>query len=206
MTSSHGRSTARLRAGAALSAALALAGCVETMPEIEASATAIVREQIQRRADVSPRGAPVAFASLEGAAPAIVERFATALKSEADSREIVVSPEKGARYVLRGYLDARPVKDGVAVTYVWDVFDLRKTRARRLSDELVVTAKPGADLWASVDETALASVAARSADDLAAFLSNTPEAILAASQASGAAPKPARSAQSSVSEALAQAD
>lgn len=160
-------------------AALALAGCIETLPEIKASAPA-QRDQIVRRADVSPGGAPVAFASIEGGSREAIARFAAALRPEIESREIALSEEKGARYVLRGYLDAHPAKDGVAVSFVWDVFDARHVRVRRITDELVVKAGSAQDVWTSLDETALTSVAARSADELAAFLSNTPEAILAA--------------------------
>jgi len=47
----------------------------------------------------------------------------------------------------------------------------------------------GADPWRIVGEAALASIAAKSADDLAAFLSNTPEAI-AAVRAPAAATQP----------------
>lgn len=191
------------RAIAVCAAAAALAGCVETLPEIEASAP-VQRDQIVRRADVSPRGAPVAFASIEGGSRESVARFANALRFEVESREIAISESKVARYVLRGYLDARPVREGVAISYVWDVFDARHSRVRRLTDELVVKAAPGEDAWASLDETAIASVAGRSADELAAFLSNTPEAIVASR--SPAAKAAAKIAAKPASEAVAQAE
>ena len=71
-------------------------------------------------------------------------------------------------------------EDGAAVEYVWDVFNKDKQRTQRVNDVLEVKGE-GADPWRIVGEAALASVAAKSADDLAAFLSNTPEAVAGAS-------------------------
>ncbi len=69
--------------------------------------------------------------------------------------------------------------DGAAVEYVWDVFDKHKQRMQRVNDVLEVKGE-GADSWLIVGDDALTSVAAKSADDLAAYLSNTPEAVAAA--------------------------
>jgi hypothetical protein len=66
-------------------------------------------------------------------------------------------------------------QDGATVDFVWDVFTPDKQRARRLSDSIVVRGS-GEDPWALVTDAALDSIAAKCADDLAAYLSNTPEA------------------------------
>ena len=76
---------------------------------------------------------------------------------------------------MRGYLSASLVQDGAAVDFVWDVFTPDKKRAQRLSDAIVVRGS-GDDPWAMVSAAALDSIAAKCADDLAAYLSNTPEA------------------------------
>ncbi len=80
---------------------------------------------------------------------------------------------------MRGYLSATPTEDGAEIEYVWDVFAADKQRAQRLNDVIEVKGA-GDDPWALAGEAALTSVAAKSADDLAAFLSNTPEAEPAA--------------------------
>ena len=80
-----------------------------------------------------------------------------------------------ARYLVRGYLTATPVEGGAEVDLVWDVFTPDKKRAQRLSDAIAVRGS-GDDAWAMIGDAALDSVAAKSADDLAAYLSNTPEA------------------------------
>jgi hypothetical protein len=87
---------------------------------------------------------------------------------------VVVEPRK-ARYLVRGYLSATVTADGATLEYVWDVFGPDKQRAQRLNDVISVKGA-GDDPWAIADEAALTSVAAKSADDLAAFLSNTPDA------------------------------
>ena len=56
-------------------------------------------------------------------------------------------------------------------------------RAQRLTFEAGL--KAGPDPWAAVDEPALGAFAQRGAGDVAAFLSNTPEAIAAAEKDSG---------------------
>jgi hypothetical protein len=179
-----GAARARLAAFAALAAFL-LAGCVETTPEIASSADS-EHLHLVRRPDVSLAGATVAFVSIDGAPAEVSATFMKALAREAASQDIVVADAKKARYFVRGYLSAYETADGAAVEYVWDVFTKDKARAQRLSDYLVVKGQ-GGDAWAIAGDAALSSVAAKSADDLAAFLSNTPEAVAAVNAAPKAA-------------------
>ena len=153
---------------------LALSGCVETAAEMNPD---IDQEHVHppRRPDVSLAGAPVAFVSVEGPPATVSASFIQDLKREAAAQEIAVADPKKAHYFVRGYLSAYPTSDGAAIEYVWDVFAKDKERAQRMNDVLVVKGQ-GGDPWAIAGEAALASVAAKSADDLAAFLSNTPEA------------------------------
>ena len=76
---------------------------------------------------------------------------------------------------MRGYLSASLVQDGAAIDVVWDVFTPDKQRAQRLTDTLMIGGS-GDDPWAMVNAAAVDSIAAKCADDLAAYLSNTPEA------------------------------
>jgi hypothetical protein len=135
---------------------------------------------------VSPRGAPVAFASVEGAPSALSGRFGERTRQEAEQRDIVVTDAGKAKYFVRGYLSAYPASSGATISYVWDVFDARRSRVQRVEDALTVQGS-SSDPWSLVDEKAITSLASKSADDLAAILSNMPEAIAAArSNASGA--------------------
>jgi hypothetical protein len=163
------------RAAIVAVAAFGLAGCVETAAELSPEA-GVQHIHLERRPDVSLAGAAVAFVSVDGPPAEVSASFMRDLAREAASQQIVVAEAKKARYFVRGYLSAYETTDGAAVEYVWDVFTKDKARAQRLSDFLEVKGQ-GPDAWAIAGDAALASVAAKSADDLAAYLSNTPEAI-----------------------------
>ena len=76
----------------------------------------------------------------------------------------------------------RPAESGAEIGYVWDVFDAEHHRAQRMEDRIALDgASP--DLWNRVDDRVLQTLAQHSAEDLAAFLTNTPEAIAAATGA-----------------------
>jgi hypothetical protein len=159
-----------------LAAALPLTGCLEAFAPAPA---AQAQAQFVRRPGVSIAEASVAFVSVDGPPPAISVDFAQSLAREAAAQDIVVVESKKARYLVRGYFSAYATADGAAVEFVWDVFNKDRQRAQRLSDILEVKGE-GADPWRIAGEAAVARVAARSAEDLAAFLSNTPEATDAA--------------------------
>jgi hypothetical protein len=151
-----------------------LGGCVEQAAEVAPNA-AVLRPPLERREGVSLAAATVSIVSVDGAPDAVGARFTHVLKDAAQEREIVLTDAKAARYLVRGYLSAAAIQDGVEVEYVWDVFGPDKRRAFRLNDVLDVKGA-GDDPWAMVSGAALKSVAEKSADDLAAFLSHTPEA------------------------------
>ena len=157
----------------ALAAALALGGCVETAGELAQSPEGSM--QFVRRPDASMAGATLAIMSVEGAPDTLAQAFDQSLDAAATERQIAMAPPTSAKYLVRGYLDASLVKDGAAVDVVWDVFTSDKQRAQRLSDTLIVRGT-GDDPWAMVSSAALDGIAAKSADELAAYLSNTPEA------------------------------
>jgi hypothetical protein len=182
--SRHGAAVAAFGAAALL---LPLCGCVETVAQLTPSVDA--HAQIARRPDVSLAGATVAFVSVDGPPSAVSASFSQIMAREAAAHDIVVTDTKKARYLVRGYLSAYATADGAAVEYVWDVFNKDKQRAQRVDDALDVKGS-GSDPWAIAGQAALASVAAKSADDLAAFLSNTPEAV-AVSRSPVAASQPA---------------
>ena len=164
--------------------AFPLGGCIDQVSDLQAAsvtpASVPVGAALVRRADVSPGGAALALASLEGPPPALSARFVQALVAAAGPREIVLAEAARARYLARGYLTTYPVEGGIAFEYVWDVFENGKARAQRLNDAVVVKGSGGAEAWSLATDQVLASLAAKSADELAAFLSNTPEAAAAA--------------------------
>jgi predicted small secreted protein len=168
-----------------------LAGCNETTSSlrepIKAAASAPVRNP-----NASPRGASVALnlTGVESVPPAVVSRFSEALAHAADVREVEVVDPKLAKYFVQMHLTAYPAGNGAtALAYVSDIFDGKKNRAQRLGADIVLKGT-AADSWSLVDDRAVEAIAARSADDLAAFLSNTPEAVAAASAPPAVAARP----------------
>ena len=166
-----------------LAAPLALCGCVEVAADLAPNAEA--HRQIARREGVSLAQASVAIVSVEGAPAGISASLSQVLEREARARDIVVVDAAKARYLVRGYLSAALTEDGASIEYVWDVFTADKRRAQRLRDVIAVKGSAD-DPWALAGEAALESVAAESADDLAAYLSNTPEAVAATASAPAA--------------------
>jgi hypothetical protein len=130
--------------------------------------------------------ATVALVSLSGPPAEVSGRFLQALATQTAARDIVVVDAKSARYLVQGYLSATRGESGASFSYVWDVFTPDKHRAQRLDDEITVAGGDG-DPWDLATDAALTSIASRSADDLAACLSNTPEASMVAAETPGCA-------------------
>ena len=166
-----------------LSAGVTLSGCNDVAanpPNVDAQA------QFALRDDANMANATVAIASVDGAPADVSARFRQSLDEAAAARRIaVVASSAKARYLVRGYVTASLIDGGAEVDIVWDVFTPDKKRAQRLSDAIAVKGS-GDDAWAMIDDAALNSVAAKCADDLAAYLSITPEAAPASAALSDA--------------------
>ena len=138
---------------------MALAGCtLDGAPSLSAA---------------QPRGATVAFESIEGPPPAQFRTLVQNLNDEAQSRRLaVISRETPSAYRVRGYLAAKVVKGKTTIAWVWDVFDGDERRALRISGE--ETAKgPIRDAWTAADDAMLRRIAHSSMDQLAVFLTSS---------------------------------
>jgi hypothetical protein len=154
-----------------LSACAGLSACNDvaaTAPSADASAEFVMRD------DANMAGPTVSIASVDGPPADLSTRFRQSFDAAASARRIAVASPAKARYLVRGYLTAAPIEGGAEIDVVWDVFTPNKQRAQRLTDAIAVKGA-GDDAWAMIDDAALNSVAAKCADDLAAYLSNTPE-------------------------------
>jgi hypothetical protein len=161
-------------------AAQLVSGCAEQNSEGKLAGQG--QRVTAHRPDISPGGATISMA-VDGAPEAVVSRLTSAMAMAAAERQIVVTDDKNAKYFVRAYVSAYPVDGGVAIAYVFDVFDAKRHRAQRLNDAVTVKTtgdeKTVQQPWAVADDKALAGIASRSADDLAAYLSTTPEAAAA---------------------------
>ena len=161
----------------ALLAGLAgLAGCADT-----ATPPATALAPVVRREGANLAAVPVTLVSLQGAPEGPGHDFQVALTRELTSRGVATAEPKKARYMLRGYLAARPGQGGADISYVFDIYDRLRVRAARLDASFAL--KGEGDAWSLLDAKTIDGLAAQSADDIAAWLSQTPEASPALSYA-----------------------
>lgn len=142
----------------AAACALALSGCDETGPTNVSAA--------------QPRGATVAFESIDGPPAGQFQKLVQDLNDEAQTRRLaVISREQSSAFRVRGYLAANVVQGDTTISYVWDVFDGGERRALRIVGE--ETAKgPHGQAWTAADDAMLRRIARASMDQLAAFLTS----------------------------------
>jgi hypothetical protein len=160
-----------VRPGALFAAAcaLALAGCSQD------AATNVSAAQ--------PRGATVAFESIDGPPSGQFQTLVRDLSDEAQARRLaVISREEPSAYRVRGYLAAKVVQGETTISWVWDVFDKDEHRALRVTGEETAKAKHN-DAWNAADDGMLQRIAQSSMDQIAAFLTSadvapgTPDAV-----------------------------
>jgi hypothetical protein len=153
----------------AIACALALAGCSQD------GATNVSAAQ--------PRGATVAFESIDGPPTGQFQKLVRDLSDEAQARRLAVtSREQPSAYRVRGYLAAKVVQGETTISWVWDVFDKDEHRALRVTGEETANAKHK-DAWNAADDAMLQRIAQSSMDQIAAFLTSsdvapgTPDAV-----------------------------
>jgi hypothetical protein len=121
---------------------------------------------------VQPRGATVAFDSVDGLPPAQFQKLVQDLNNEAQVRRLaVISREQPSAFRVRGYLAVKVTKRQTTVTWVWDVFDQDENRALRISGEETAKVRHR-DAWAAADDAMLRQIARASMDQLATFLTS----------------------------------
>lgn len=154
--------------------ALSLGGCADTGGPATGAQIVSVRPS-----GYSPRPAALAVTQMEGAPTPLQTQFMALFNADVVKDDVALTDSASARYLARGYISAFPVDGGAKLTYVWDIYDRANHRAQRLNDEIALKGS-AADPWSLVDTAALQALAARSAGELSAYLSNTPEALAAA--------------------------
>lgn len=145
-------------AGLVIGAALALAACNS---DNRSHVTA-----------VQPRGATVAFESIDGPPQAQFRRLVEDLNNEAQARSLAVIARKElSAYRVRGYLAATVDRGQTTISWVWDVFDRNQQRALRISGSETAQAGLGQG-WGAADNAMMQRIAQRSVAELAAFLTS----------------------------------
>jgi hypothetical protein len=141
-------------------------------------------------AALQPRGATVAFDSIDGPPPEQFQALVRSLNDEAQIRHLaVVSREGTSAYRVRGYLTAKTTNGRTTIAWLWDVFDRDGHRALHINGEEAAdgpakdkrpdirgaSRDASANSWRDADNAVLRKIARASMDRLAAFLTS-PEA------------------------------
>jgi len=180
-TTHRGRASQIVKRLLAAGLAATLSGCVESAGDLDASAPAQIQTPAEAPSQTtavgaSPRAAPAAFTRIDGAPGPVLATFIQKLAAETKGHDIHSVQPDAAKYIVHGYLSATKTAGGAVFGYVWDVFDKQQRRIQRVEDQITA---PGAaaDPWSLANDRVLGSLAAKSAADLAALLSRTPEAL-----------------------------
>ncbi|NJM33794.1 MAG: hypothetical protein HC850_02765 [Rhodomicrobium sp.] len=124
------------------------------------------------------------------------------LTASAKQKNLAVASSQDAEYTIRGYLVAAADAKGAKLSYIWDITDKSGKRAKRLQGDELIEGKKGGDPWALVDDAAIERIAARTTDDIIAWMptsapgnvaaaANATQTAQISSQASAAAATPA---------------
>jgi hypothetical protein len=120
-------------------------------------------------------GATIAFESIDGPPPEVFRKLVASLNEEASARRIaVVSRGGAATYRIRGYVSAQVERDKTTFAWVWDVYDIEKRRALRISGAEPAATSRRHDAWSAADEQVVRRMARNGLDQIAGFL-NSPQ-------------------------------
>lgn len=103
------------------------------------------------------------------------DTLARYLASSARARNIklVRRADSSAPYRVLGYLSAVGGDAGVEVTFVWDIVDAQNNRVHRVTG-VEVAATASADPWSGVSDPDLQDIAARTIEDIYAWVNRLP--------------------------------
>lgn len=171
--------------GAVLAIALAsvLAACQSTAPARPKAAAALAGPTVPAPPEATQPAVPVvpatiatfSFDQIKGVPTNKQDELARAIARHAQARNLrlVRRTEPTASYHVWGYLSAVGGDVGTNVTYVWDVLDQSGNRVLRFSG-IEITGAAKDDPWESVDASALDTVAARTVEDVYAWINRLP--------------------------------
>jgi hypothetical protein len=135
----------------------------------------------------------VAFESMDGPPPAVLNKLVQTLKEEANARQIAVVSPTEADFRVRGYLAAHPDQGATTVTWAWDVYDANQRRAFRLGGSERAGGGGSGSHWAGADEALLRKIARTGIEQFAQFAATSRPAGAPALAEAPPPPEPRRS-------------
>lgn len=183
--------------GVVLAIALAsvLAACQSTAPARPKAAAAVAGPTVPAPPEATQPAAPAvpaavatfSFDQIKGVPTNKQDELARAIAKYAQQRNLrlVRRTDTTATYHVWGYLSAVGGDVGTNVTYVWDILDQSGNRVLRFAG-VEITGATNEDPWESVDTGVLDTVAARTVEDVHAWINRLPRPAAAGTQAGAA--------------------
>jgi hypothetical protein len=128
---------------AVLLAGLGLTGCVNT---------GLLADLIEERPNTT-----IAFESIDGPPSAVFHKFVDRLKEQAGAQQLSVVVPSQANYRVRVYFAAHDADGTTSIAWAWDVYDIERRRAFRLTGE--EKAGGAGRQWEAADDAILQRVA-----------------------------------------------
>ena len=125
-------------------------------------------------AAAQPRGATVAFESIDGLPSYQFQKLVQLLSQEAETRQLAVVSRSGpSQYRIRGYASALIQRKRTTIAWVWDVYDSQQQRTLRITGEEQATSPRRG--WAAADDQTMQRIARDGMAQLANFLTSPAE-------------------------------
>jgi hypothetical protein len=129
----------------------------------------------------TPRGATVAFESIDGPPPAVFARLVSMLNEEAMAQRLAVASRNGsATYRVRGYVSAVVSRGQTSFVWVWDIYDGDKQRALRVTGEELAGSGHRRNAWAAADDRVIRRIVHNGIERIAGFLNEPPRSTAVA--------------------------
>jgi hypothetical protein len=163
-----------------------LGGCGTSNFNLFGSSDTVAPEAQPQTTQAAPvNQTKIAIAPVIGAPDAVSKQLSVQLTSAIEKQRITVTKSSAdkADYTLRGYMVAAKERNGVKLSYIWDLTDGASKRVSRIQKEEVVPGGDSRDPWASVTPQVIQTIADKTAESL-----NSALAGLAPTSAGAASP------------------
>ncbi|MBU2533662.1 MAG: hypothetical protein KKB37_13045 [Alphaproteobacteria bacterium] len=151
--------------------AVGLAGCSNSGTSLLPGATDPIANN-EMQAPATAARSTIAIAPVIGAPASVAKQIVDQLGAEAQKSSIAVAANVNDQvdYTIRGYIVAARESTGTKVSYIWDVTNPTGARVHRITGEEVVSGAGAGDPWASVSPEVIAVIAAKTSQQLKAWM------------------------------------
>ncbi len=166
---------------------LGLGGCGTSNFNLFGSGDQIAPDAAQTTQAAPANQTKIAIAPVIGAPDAVAKQLSTQLTAAIEKQRVTVtkSPADKADYTLRGYMVAAKERQGVKLSYIWDLTDGTSKRVNRIQKEEIVPGGDNRDPWASVTPQVIQTIADKTAESLNSALAALPPTVAGSLPPSG---------------------